>query len=243
MSRSKRLPALALCAALLLNAATAVRAEPGHADGGGGPVKYVALTFDDGPTCGLTEQLLDGLRARYLSVTFFLCGYRIAQCPDTVRRMAAEGHELAIHGQTHTYLHNQPQSVVRRELEETGGLIETLTGTSPRLFRPPGGLTSEALLAESVRQGLPLILWSVDPEDWNTSDSGRVVRRIVGHVRDGDIILMHDLSASSIAAALQVVDRLEEEGYQFCTVSELAALRGQPLTPGCSYRRFPVRSS
>ena len=82
-------------------------------------------------------------------------------------------------------------------------------------------------------------LWSVDPEDWNTSDSGRVVRRIVGHVRDGDIILMHDLTEHSVSAALSFIDTMYAKGYEFCTVSELAALSGETLSPGTYYNRFP----
>lgn len=226
----RRWTALVVCAALL---GGPVRA------GEGGRTKYVALTFDDGPTCALTEQLLDGLKARYVSVTFFLCGYRIDQCPDVVRRMAAEGHELAMHGLTHTYLHNESAEFVRGELEGTAARIEALTGERPRLFRPPGGLTGEALLEEAAAEGLPLILWSVDPQDWATTDTGAIVRHIVGHVQDGDIILMHDLNPSSIAAALQVIDRLSEEGYEFCTVSELAAARGAQMEAAASYRHFP----
>jgi len=184
--------------------------------------------------------LLDGLKARYVPATFFLCGYRIDQCPDTVRRMAAEGHELAIHGLTHTFLHNQSADFVRAELEGTAARIEDLTGLRPRLFRPPGGLTGEALLSEAARLGLPLILWSVDPQDWATEDTAKVVRHIVKNVRDGDIILLHDLGPSSIAAALQAIDLLQEAGYEFCTVSELAALRGVSLEPAVSYRHFPL---
>ena len=237
MGQWKQLLALALCAALFLGTAARAREQDQWAEGGGS-TKYVALTFDDGPTPGLTGQLLDGLRARYVSVTFFLCGYRIDQAPETVQRMAAEGHQLAIHGQTHTYLHNQPASVVRRELLETGNRIEFLTGTRPQLFRPPGGLTSDTLLAEAAAQQLPIILWSVDPEDWNSQDADAVADKIVKSVRDGDIILMHDLSASSIAAALQVIDQLDAMGYQFCTVSELAFLRGYSLQPAKVYCRF-----
>lgn len=233
-----RFAALAMGAALLIPHVPAIQA-PAVWGEGGGAVKYVALTFDDGPTAGLTEQLLDGLRARYVPATFFLCGYRIDQCPDTVRRMAAEGHELAIHGQTHTYLHNQAADVVCRELLETGDRIEALTGTRPRLFRPPGGLTGPTLLEEARKQQLAIVLWSVDPEDWNTRDAAQAAARILNKVQDGDIILMHDLFPSSIAAALQVIDALEAQGYQFCTVSELAFLRCSAMEPGVCYRHFP----
>ena len=108
---------------------------------------------------------------------------------------------------------------------------EALTGTRPRLFRPPGGLTSPTLLEEARKQQLAIVLWSVDPEDWNTRDAAQAAARILNKVQDGDIILMHDLFPSSIAAALQVIDALEAQGYQFCTVSELAFLRCSAMEP------------
>ncbi len=228
----KKVLALALCLSLLCGAASAEGGERS-------PVKFVALTFDDGPTGELTGQLLDGLKARYVSATFFLCGYRVEQYPDLVRRMAGEGHELAIHGKTHAYLHTMEAEQVRAELEETGRLVEELTGVRPKLFRPPGGLTSQTLLDEAAREGLPLILWSIDPEDWNTRDAGTVIRRVTRKAGDGDIILMHDLSRSSVRAALAIVDELEARGYQFCTVSELAALRRRTLEPAEKYYKFP----
>ena len=239
MMQKNRVLALALCMAILAMPCPTAYAVESELDGGGGAVKYVALTFDDGPTGKLTGKLLDGLQERFISATFFLCGYRIEQFPETVRRMAKDGHELAIHGQTHIYLHNQPQDKIRQELEQTGNLIEELTGQKPCLFRPPGGLTSDALLAEARTEQLPIILWSVDPEDWNCHDAACVAERILSHVKDGDIILMHDLSDSSVKAAFLIIDQLQSKGYQFCTVTELAALRGVSLDPAKRYSQFP----
>ncbi len=228
----KKLTSLLLCVLLLC---ALVRAEGGER----GPTKFIALTIDDGPNGALTAQLLDGLKARYVSATFFLCGYRVEQYPELVRRMAEEGHELAIHGQSHAYLHTLPQEQIRAELQTTGDLVEAVTGGRPTLLRPPGGLTSEALFREARGEGLPIVLWSVDPEDWSTHDAGAVLRRALRKAGDGDIILMHDLSRSSVQAALALVDRLEAQGYQFCTVSELAKLRGVELVPGEKYHMFP----
>ena len=232
----KKLTALLLVAALLCVVAGA---EGRVAGGERSANKYVALTFDDGPTGALTAQLLDGLRERYVSATFFLCGYRAEEYPALVRRMAEEGHELAIHGWRHAYLHTMAQAEIREELKGTGELIAGLTGVRPKLFRPPGGLCSETVMEEAAQEGLSAILWSVDPEDWSTHDAGAVVRRVQKKARDGDILLMHDLRPSSVTAALRLIDQMTAQGYQFCTVSELAAIRGKRLEAGEKYYKFP----
>ena len=233
MKWQKRCLALILGLSLVLTGTAGAESLPG-----GGGEKYVALTFDDGPTAGVTERLLNGLRERFVSATFFLCGYRMDRCPELLQRMAEEGHELAIHGQTHRYLHDCPAEVVRQELTETMEQIESLCGVRPTLFRPPGGLTGGAVKSTAAELGLSIILWSVDPVDWSCHDSQTVANRIVSAVRDGDIILLHDLSDSSVEAAMTVIDTLEARGYRFCTVSELAYLRGMVPEAGAVYGRF-----
>lgn len=227
----KKLSILLLCIALLCTTA--------RTDGGQPAERYVALTFDDGPNGKVTEQLLDGLKERYVSATFFLCGYRLEEYPELAGRIAAEGHEVGVHGWSHTYLHTAAREQIRDELGRTAARVEELTGTRPKLFRPPGGLCSGALLEEAEQEGFSAILWSIDPQDWNTHDADAVYRRIMKKVGDGDIILMHDLNRSSVNAALRLIDELEAQGYCFCTVSELAEVRGMELAAGEKYYKFP----
>ena len=155
-----------------------------------------------------------------------------------VLRMAEVGVEMAILCWRHAYLHTMAQAEIREELKGTGELIAGLTGVRPKLFRPPGGLCSETVMEEAAQEGLAAILWSVDPEDWSTHDAGAVVRRVQKKARDGDILLMHDLSPSSVTAALRLIDQMTAQGYQFCTVSELAAIRGKRLEAGEKYYKF-----
>jgi len=224
-------------AALLAAAALSV---PASADGA---PRYVALTFDDGPSGALTASLLDGLASRGVRATFFLCGYRVAQYPALVERMAAEGHELGVHGCTHRYMQRMTRAEVRAELEDTAFAIAEIAGAAPRLFRPPGGLTGPALLDEAGREGFPVVLWSVDPEDWRRHDAGAVSSLVCRRVRDGDVVLMHDMSRSSVQAALRAIDALRARGWVFVTVSELAARRGTALVPAEIYRSFPPPGS
>ena len=222
-----RLLALAAAAVLLVG----VQAQQGAE-------KFVALTFDDGPTPGVTERLLEGLAERYVSATFFLCGYRMENAPQLVEQIVENGHEVGIHGYSHCYLHDLPQSQVLEELTATAERIEALTGQRPTLLRPPGGLLSDALRQTAANQNLPIILWNVDTMDWCCSDPQTVAQRIVETVEDGDIVLLHDLHDSSVQGVLLAIDQLERQGYQFCTVSELAMLHGVPLEPGRAYGCF-----
>ena len=121
--------------------------------------------------------------------------------------------------------------------------VSECCGVRPRLFRPPGGLYSQTLLQAARDLELSVILWSVDPCDWNPEAWDGVLTVIVSDTHDGSIILMHDLSMHSVRCALEAVDRLQAQGYAFCTVSELAALRGQALAAGEIYTCFPRSDS
>lgn len=200
---------------------------------------YIALTFDDGPSGAITEKLLDGLAARNVKATFFLCGYRIEKFPEIAQRMAEEGHELGLHSNRHDYMQHMTKEEALDDLAECQSILTESTGVSARLFRPPGGLYSQALLAASRELGLSVVFWSVDPHDWDKEKSSQVLPYLLSHASAGDIILMHDLTEHSVSAALSFIDTMYAKGYEFCTVSELAALSGKTLSSGTYYNRFP----
>lgn len=200
--------------------------------------KWVALTFDDGPSGALTERLLDGLAARDVKATFFVCGYRVAEYPEALQRIAAEGHEIGLHSDKHDYMQNMGYDAVVDDLTRCREAVLDCCGAKARLFRPPGGLYSETVLRASSELDLSVILWSVDPEDWDAKKAASVLPTIRKEVFPGSIILMHDLHGSSIDAALTAIDELRAQGYRFCTVSELAEKSGTALRPGEVYSSF-----
>ena len=206
--------------------------------------KWVALTFDDGPSGALTERLLDGLAARGVKATFFVCGYRVAEYPEALQRIAAEGHEIGLHSEKHDYMQKMDYEAVLDDLTRCRAEVAECCGAQARLFRPPGGLYSETVLRASDAMGLSVILWSVDPEDWDAKKAASVLPTIRKEVFPGSVILMHDLHGSSIDAALTAIDELTAQGYRFCTVSELAEKSGTALRPGSVYSSFrPVDES
>ena len=199
--------------------------------------RYVALTFDDGPSGKFTQRLLDGLQDRGAQATFLLCGYRMEQFPDLTRRIFEEGHEIGYHGFTHKSMENMSRRTIAQELMDTEELLPE--GCRPVLLRPPGGFVTDGVRQVAQVRNLAVLRWSVDPRDWATVNVGAIETAVLQRVKDGDIILLHDMSYSSVQAALDIVDALQEQGYEFVTVSELAKLRSTALKPGQVYERFP----
>ena len=213
-----------LCALMLIS--------PVRADAG---AKFIALTFDDGPSGRFTRRLLDGLQERGVKATFLLCGYRVIDYPSEAARIATEGHEIGLHGYSHDPMNAMTESQVAAEIRKTAALLPG----NVVFLRPPGGKYNEATLAAAKQAGLAILSWSLDPKDWAVNDGDLIADRVVEKAKDGDVILLHDMSESSVTAALRIIDRLEAKGFQFVTVSELAQIRGVTLEPGNVYSKFP----
>ncbi len=199
--------------------------------------KTVAFTFDDGPSGRFTQQLLEGLEEREAKATFFLCGYRMELYPDLPAQILEAGHEVGLHGYSHDSMCQMSREQLEAELDKTQDFLYELTGKRVKTLRPPGGENSELLRQVAQEKGLSLIHWSVDPRDWATQDCQQVINNLLKEIEDGDIILMHDMSQSSVDAALEVMDQLAKEGYRFVTVSELLAENGEEMKPGCWYHK------
>lgn len=180
--------------------------------------KRVAITFDDGPNPDYTAKLLEGLKERGVSATFFLLGVEIEESPELVEQMYEEGHLIGNHSYQHVNLCNLTDEKAIEQVVKTNELIEAITGERPQFIRPPFGSWKKNLDYETT---MIEVLWDVDPLDWNTSNTDVVVKRVLKSVEDGDIILLHDASQSSVDAALQIIDQLQKEGYLFVTVDEL----------------------
>lgn len=229
---------VALLILLLLAAAVTAAAPRGGSvtTGAGAELdepKLVALTFDDGPKGKWTTQLLDGLAERGAKATFFLIGAQLAEDPEKAVRMVREGHQVGIHTYDHlSALTGLTRAQFDAQVDRTRQLLSGILGRDDFLLRPPYGA-----IDDNVRRWAqaPLVLWSVDSEDWKLQDADRVAQGILDVVEDGDIILMHDIFPESVEAALKVVDALHGQGYYFVTVSQLFEERGITLEHGTAY--------
>lgn len=194
--------------------------------------RYIALTFDDGPRRDTTQRLLDGLLERGASATFFLIGRQIPGNEDLVLRMAAEGHQVGNHTWSHVRLQGPPETDLE-ELARTDQLLRQILGEGAYWVRPPYGLIDAG---EQTEIPVPLVHWSVDPEDWNKLSVQPIVQAVLAEAGPGDIVLLHDFFSDSVDAALEIVDALQAQGYCFVTVEELLALGGVEARAGELYR-------
>lgn len=198
--------------------------------------KLVALTFDDGPSGRFTERLLAGLEERGAKATFFLCGYRMEQFPQMAEQIIQGGHEIGIHGYSHKSMQDMCQRDVAQEIKKTIELLPKDCAVS--FLRPPGGLCGDCMLSAAEEQGLSILHWSVDPQDWAVHNAQTITKAVVSQVWDGDVVLLHDMSDSSVNAALAIIDTLQEQGFRFVTASELAKAKKVFLISGQKYDRF-----
>lgn len=178
----------------------------------------IALTFDDGPSAKYTGILLDGLKERGVKATFFLIGENAKAQPELVKRMDEEGHLIGNHTYHHVQIGKLPEEQAIEEVEQTDAVIYQITGKHTEYMRPPFGQWKKNL--EYKMQIIP-VLWSIDTLDWTTENEEEIVNRVVTDAGEGDIILMHDCYASSVNAALRIVDYLQTEGFELVTVDRL----------------------
>ncbi len=178
----------------------------------------VALTFDDGPSPKYTPLLLDGLKERNVRATFFLLGQNVKENQELVQRMQAEGHLLGNHTYNHVQLNKIPETTARQEILKTNNEIYEATGKYPEYMRPPYGAWKKNM--ELCVEMLP-VFWDIDTLDWKSQNVDAILKAAGEEPEDGSIILMHDEYQTSVEAALLLVDRLKEKGYEFVTVDEL----------------------
>lgn len=219
----KRILSAALVLAVLM---TLLPLGASAAQGG----KLAALTFDDGPDPRDTPVLLDGLAQRGVKVTFFLQGQWVQWYPKVARRAYEEGHEIGCHSWDHPELTGLSESEIRSQFEKSYREMAAFCGESADyLVRVPYG-SHNATVRRIIDR--PLIQWNVDTRDWESLNAYSVRDAILRDIRDGAIILLHDIHRTSVDGVLMAIDILLEEGWEFVTVSELYRRRGVEMTNG-----------
>jgi len=187
--------------------------------------KYVALTFDDGPSEDFTPLILEALHEYEAVATFFMLGSQAAYYPKLAKEVADRGHEIANHTQSHADLTKLSKKKVQEEIAVSRHKIAEATGVDPTLLRPPYGAFNERTLQVTGEQKETIVLWSVDSLDWKSKDGKTVKKNILNTMQNGSIILMHDIHQSTADALPGLLKKLSEQGYTFVTVSELMELQ------------------
>jgi len=198
-------------------------------------LKYVALTFDDGPKRGISDEIFQLLRQNKMSGTFFWLGSRIERNPDLVLRAINYGFEIGNHTYSHRNLIRSNRATIGHEMHRTDEVFRNITGKELSLFRPPFGHMNEYIRA-NFRYAY--ILWSLDPRDWENRDARFIADYILENIEPGDIILLHDLYITTLEAVRIILPELYVRGFQTVTVSELASINNRTLEPHTIYRSF-----
>lgn len=188
--------------------------------------KYIAITFDDGPSAEYTPEILDILKEHDARATFFVVGSRAQENPSIIKTMVKEGHELANHSFHHPDFTGISKEELISEMDNTSEVLENLTGVEPQLFRPPGGVYNDIIVDTANEEGYMVVMWSwhQDTRDWKRPGVHKIVSTVLNNTKNGDIILFHDFGgdrSQTVKALKQILPQLKKEGYEFVTVSEL----------------------
>jgi cellulose synthase/poly-beta-1,6-N-acetylglucosamine synthase-like glycosyltransferase/peptidoglycan/xylan/chitin deacetylase (PgdA/CDA1 family)/spore germination protein YaaH len=209
---------------------------------------WVAITFDDGPDGRWTPKILDILKQKHASATFFVIGKNMSRFPELVEREIREGNDVGSHTWTHPNIGQIPAAQTVVELNATQRLFETITGRSMRLFRPPYFGDAEpstprevAPLLAAQQQGYLSVGLRIDPDDWKKPDPDHIVATTIQRLQDtnrpGQILLLHDSGGDrsrTVTALPRLIDAIRAHGYKLVTVAELAGMTDAQAMPPTS---------
>jgi peptidoglycan/xylan/chitin deacetylase (PgdA/CDA1 family) len=192
--------------------------------------RSVALTFDDGPDPQFTPLVLDVLAEHGVHATFFLVGFRAERHPEVVRRIQDEGHAIGSHTQTHPDLWEVPLTQAIQEFRRGRATLESITGSSLPLFRPPKGSLNLSQAASVRALQLHTWLWSVDPGDWKPETTPDAIMEGLGQLQPGDVVLLHDAiekpieasttdRSATVGALSRIILAARSQGLGFATLS------------------------
>lgn len=186
--------------------------------------KRVYLTFDEGYENGYTARILDILAANGVRAAFFVTGPYVRANPALVRRMAAEGHVVGNHSQTHPSLPKISNELIREEVLSVHRQVRELTGVEMQFFRPPMGEFNQRTLDQVHSLGYTSVFWSMAYKDWDTKNqpgSEAAYRHVIENIHPGAVILLHAVSQSNTEALDRILKELKRQGYTFGTLDEL----------------------
>ena len=194
--------------------------------------KLVAFTFDDGPS-KYTLDIVNILEEYNASATFFEVGYNIKTHPEITKEVSDRGFEVANHTTDHSKLTKLTEAKYLSKINDNNALFKELTGKDMPYLRPPYGSYNDKIKASA---GVPIVTWSLDTRDWESRNKDKVIEMVINNIKEGDIILFHDLYESTRDAVKELMPLLKEQGYQAVSVGELFKSKGITLEAGTSYR-------
>lgn len=183
--------------------------------------KEIAITFDAAYGSEETLKIIEILKEKNVTATFFLVGFWVEKYPDLVKTLDESGIEIGTHSNTHPYMSKLSSGQMQTELSTSMELIKNITGKEVTLFRPPYGDYNDTLISVAESLNLQTIQWSVDSLDWKGLTTSQMMARITPSVENGSIILFHNNSDHIVEALPVIIDTLVEQGYSLVHVTDL----------------------
>ena len=195
--------------------------------------KYIAFTFDDGPS-KYTKELLKTLELNDSTATFFMLGNRMKYNEEIVKEVYKSSSEVASHTYSHKNLNKLSKDDILKEINSTSIIFNKITNDNIKYIRPPYGNYNDTVKSTKF----PIILWNIDPKDWLVKDSTKVYNSVLKHACDGCIVLMHDLYPTTIEAVKMLIPKLNSLGYEVVSISDLVKYKNYNLKNGEIIRKI-----
>lgn len=184
--------------------------------------KIIYLTFDDGPDPASTPKILEILRKNNIKSTFFLIGEKVNRYPQIAQQIATDGHDMGNHSYYHSEFKNLDRRKILQEIRMTQSAINSVTGITPTLLRPPFGRVHNDVLLSAREEKLNVVLWSVDPKDFRENiTSEKIYKSIIQNMKNGSIILLHESSNETLKILPDIISYIKNSGFLIMPVSNI----------------------
>lgn len=181
----------------------------------------IALTFDDGPS-QYTKEIVELLNKYNANATFFILGNKVNNYQETLKFLLQNGNELGNHSYNHKQLTKLSEQELKQQIESTNKIVKDTLNYDIHFLRPTYGAITNQL---KKHIDMEVILWNVDTKDWKLRNSKAIAKKALSDIKDGNIVLMHDIYKTTLQALKIILPELEKQGYQIVTVSELKGIQ------------------
>lgn len=183
--------------------------------------KKIAVTFDAAWSAEDTDEIIGILDKHNAKATVFAVGDWVEKNPDAIKKFYDAGHEIGNHSDTHASFSTVSREEVKKEITACNNKIKAITGENPMVVRAPGGDYDNKSIEVAESLDMKMIQWDVDSLDWKLLSVDEMYERVTSKVQNGSILLFHNGVENTPEALDKILTKLEKDGYEFVTVSEL----------------------
>jgi len=189
-------------------------------------LKQIAISFDDGPAKNYTAEILDVLNQNNVQATFFCIGDRIAGNEEILKKINDEGHIIGNHSFTHHFWFDLFSSKkMLNDMQLMNSVVNEITGLTPKLFRPPYGVTNPNLKKAIIKGKYISVGWNVRSMDTVIKDESKLLLKVKAGIKSGAIILFHDTSKTTLNILPEFIKYVKASGYEIIRLDKMCNLQ------------------